>query len=393
MRASNELDFIIIGAGIAGASAAAHLAAHRSVALLEMESHAGYHSTGRSAALFSQIYGNATIRALTRASRTFLFDPAPGFSAVPLVRPRDTLYFASPDQLEVLQRFRSDADIHAGTVELTAEQTIARVPVLLRQKVGGAALEQGSADIDVDALHQGFLRMARSRGAQVHMNSPVRQLAHVNGRWALETNQGHFFAPIVINAAGAWGDELARLAGVTPVGLQPMRRTAMLIDAPAGLRSESWPASIAIDESFYFRPDAGLLLLSPADEAPWPACDVQPEDLDVAIAVDRFEQATGTQVRQVKHRWAGLRVFAPDRSPVVGFDAVAPGFFWLVGQGGYGIQTAPALGRVAAALAMDHPMPADIEQAGVSAGMLSRRRLDAAFSIDTDQTVIKSSAV
>jgi D-arginine dehydrogenase len=376
MSSSNEVDFIVIGAGMAGASVAAHLAKHGRVAILEAEQHAGYHSTGRSAALFSQIYGNAVIRALSRASRSFLFDPPNGFSPSPLVRPRDTLYFASADQLDVLKRFRTDADVCAGTIELTADEAHARVPVFRPGYLAAAVIEQGSADIDVDALHQGFLRVARSRGAEVLMNGVVTRLDRVHGRWSAETARGTWSAPVVVNAAGAWGDAVAQLAGIAPVGLQPMRRTALLIETPAGLRSEDWPASIDIAEGFYFKPDAGLLLLSPADETPSPACDVQPEDIDVAIAVDRFEQATGTLVRQVKHRWAGLRVFSPDRSPVVGFDPDAQGFFWLAGQGGYGIQTAVALGRAAAALALHQPLPEDIAKAGVEPEMLSRARFD-----------------
>jgi D-arginine dehydrogenase len=377
MSSSNEVDFIVIGAGMAGASVAANLAQHGRVAILEAEQHAGYHSTGRSAALFSQIYGNAVIRALSRASRPFLFNPPDGFSPSPLVRPRDTLYFANTDQLEALKRFRADADIGAGTIELTADEAHARVPVFRPGYLVAAAVEKGSADIDVDALHQGFLRAARSRGAQVVMNGAVTRLDRVHGRWSAETARGTWSAPVVVNAAGAWCDAVAQLAGITPVGLQPMRRTALLIETPAGLRSEDWPAAIDIGEGFYFKPDAGLLLLSPADETPSPACDAQPEDIDVAIAVDRFEQATGTQVRQVKRRWAGLRVFSPDRSPVVGFDPDAEGFFWLAGQGGYGIQTAVALGRAAAALALCQPLPEDIVKAGVEAEMLSRARFDA----------------
>ena len=376
MGSSNEVDFIVIGAGIAGASVAAHLAEHGRVVLLEAEQHAGYHSTGRSAALFSQIYGNAVIRALSRASRSFLFDPPSGFSPSPLVRPRDTLYVARADQLDALTRFRTDADVCAGTIELTADEAHARVPVFRPGYLAAALLEQGSADIDVDALHQGFLRVARSRGAEVVMNGAVKRLDRVHGRWSAETSRGTWSASVVVNAAGAWGDAVAQLAGIAPVGLQPLRRTALLIDTPAGLHSEDWPASIDIAEGFYFKPDAGLLLLSPADETPSPACDVQPEDIDVAVAVDRFEQATGTQVRRVKHRWAGLRVFSPDRSPVVGFDPDAEGFLWLVGQGGYGIQTSVALGRVAAALALRQPLPKDILDRGVREGMLSRSRFD-----------------
>ena len=230
------------------------------------------------------------------------------------------------------------------------------------------------ADLDVDAIHQGFLRQARSAGATLHFDCPVRALQRQGGLWVATTPQGEFNAPVVVNAAGAWCDELAALAGIAPCGLQPMRRTAVLIPVPRGLRADDWPLTVDISEQFYFKPDAGLLLLSPADESPCPPCDVQPEELDVAIAIDRFEQATGVEVRAIKRSWAGLRVFAPDRTPVVGFDPVAEGFFWLAGQGGYGIQTAPALGRLAAALASGRAIPDDILGQGVDPRLLAKSR-------------------
>lgn len=374
MGHTNEFDFIVIGAGMAGASAAAGLAQRGRVAILEAEPHAGYHSTGRSAALFSAIYGNAVIRALTRASHAFLFNPPAGFAESPLVTPRQTLYFGRHEQMKTLTQFRADPDIEAGTRALSASEAHALVPIFSPNYLGGAVLEHGSADIDVDLLHQGFLRQARSHQAKLHLGAPVSGLARENGRWQVQAGQEVFSAPVVVNAAGAWGDEIARLAQVKPVGLQPLRRTAMLIDPPEGSTGH-WPAAIDIDEQFYFKPDAGLLLLSLADEHPSPPCDAQPEDLDVAIAVDRFEQATGMQVRRIKRRWAGLRVFSPDRSPVVGFDPDVEGFFWLVGQGGYGIQTAAALGRVSSALAAGEPMPSDIAAMGVTPALLSKARL------------------
>ncbi|WP_077033384.1 FAD-binding oxidoreductase [Pelomonas sp. KK5] len=377
MSLLKEFDFIVIGAGMAGASVAAPLSRQARVAVLEAEQHAGMHSTGRSAALYSALYGNPVIRALTRASRSFFFDTPPGFSEVPLVVPRDTLYFARPDQAAALAAFRACPDIAAATFELTGSRARERLPVFLPDYLGSALVDTGSADIDVDALHQAFLRQARTNGAQVCFDHAVKGLRSDQGRWFVETTAGTLSAPVVINAAGAWGDGIARLAGVAPVGLEPRRRTAVLVDVPEAHAptASSWPAAIDIDEMFYFKPDAGLMLLSPADEHPSPPCDAQPEELDIAIAVDRFEQATGVQVRRVRHRWAGLRVFSPDGVPVVGFDPVAPGFFWLVGQGGYGIQTAPAMGRAAACLATGQPLPADILAAGVTPAMLAKTRL------------------
>ena len=367
-------DFIVIGGGMAGASAAAHLSKRGRVALLERESPLGYHSTGPSAALFSTIYGNAAVRALTRASQAFLFESPSWFAPTPLVSPRPTLFFATQSQTDALTAFRNDADIAANTRQLDVAQAHELVPVFKPGYLGGAVLEPGSADIDVAVLHQGYVRQARRGGATVVLDCEVTQVERVGERWVVQTAQDRYAAPVVVNAAGAWGDEIARLAGARPVGLRPLRRTAMLIDAPRGLASAGWPAAIALDESFYFKPDAGRLLLSPADEEPSPPCDAQPEDLEVAIAVDRFEQASGARVAKVWHRWAGLRVFSADRTPVVGFDPVAEGFFWLVGQGGYGIQSAEGLGRLAAALACREAVPADLAAAGVDADLLARSR-------------------
>jgi D-arginine dehydrogenase len=375
MDKQSDVDFIVAGAGMAGASVAAHLSPFGTVAILEAEAHPGYHSTGRSAATYSELYGNPVIRALTRASRAFLFSPPQDFAPVPLVHQRETVYFARADQASTLERWRSQPDIRAATTDLDAEAAQARLPVFAPGYLGGAILEHGSADIDVDALHQGFLRAARKAGAQLHCDARITALERRDGKWIAATPAGTFSAPVLVNAAGAWGDELAVRAGVLPIGLQPMRRTAVLIETPSGLDASQWPMAIDIDEQFYFKPDAGLLLLSPADENPSPPCDAQPEELDIAIAIDRFEQATGAAVRKLRQQWAGLRVFAPDRSPVVGFDDGAAGFFWLVGQGGYGIQTAAALGRVAATLARGMPLDEGDTAMGIDAALLSPQRL------------------
>lgn len=374
---TKNVDCIVIGAGIAGASVAASLAGGASVAVLEAEPHAGYHSTGRSAALYSTIYGNATIRALTRASLDELAAPPLGMGKQAVLRQRDTLFLVGPGQEPLAEAFLADADIRSRTTALAAADVLARIPLLQREHVAGALLDSTSADIDVDLLHQGFLRRARSLGAQLHLGTSVQALEREGTNWLVHTDAGSFRAGIVINAAGAWADDVAALADVACLPLQPLRRTAVLIDLPDGMDATLWPAVVAIDESQYFKPDAGLLLISAADETPSPPCDAQPEELDVAIAVDRFETLTGQPVRQVRHRWAGLRVFSPDRSPVVGFDPSAPGFFWCAGQGGYGIQTSPALGRAAAALVMGRPLPRDLVDAGVDEQHLSPRRFRA----------------
>lgn len=367
-------DFIVIGAGIAGASMAAHLAQRGRVLILEGESQPGYHTTGRSAALFSTIYGNAQVRALSRASRDFLFEPPAGFSDVPLVHPRATLFFARHDQLSRLQQMRLDVDVQGGTRLLDADEAWRLVPVFRPGYLAGGLLEEASADMDVHALHQGYLRAARRLGAELLTTHPVQALQRDAAGWCARAADTDYRAPIVVDAAGAWGDAVARSAGVAPVGLHPLRRTAMVIDTPQGMRPDDWPAAIAADESFYFRPEGGRLLLSPADETPSEPCDAQPDEWDVAVAVDHFERAVGHAVPRVLRRWAGLRVFTADRTPVAGFAPDAPGFFWFVGQGGYGIQMAEGLARAGAALACGEPLPADLADAGVSVDDLSPSR-------------------
>ena len=371
---TKNVDVIVIGAGIAGASVAASLAGEASVAVLEAEPHAGYHSTGRSAALYSALYGNATIRALTRASLGYFRTPSQGMVKQALLRERHTLFLVGAGQLDLVASFTADADVRERTTPLSVDEVLARVPLLQRERIAGALLDETSADIDVDLLHQGFLRTARAAGAQLHLGTGLQALEREGASWLAHTATGSIRAGIVINAAGAWADSVAGMAGIAPVPLQPLRRTAVLIDLPNGVDATQWPAVVAIDESQYFKPDAGLLLISAAAETPSPPCDAQPEELDVAIAVDRFETLTGQAVKLVRHRWAGLRVFSPDRTPVVGFEPTAPGFFWCAGQGGYGSQTSPALGRASAALALGRPLPQDLVELGVTAQQLSPRR-------------------
>jgi D-arginine dehydrogenase len=357
----NHADVIVIGAGIAGASVAAHLAEARRVVLLEREDRAGYHSTGRSAALFTEIYGNTVIRALTRASRKFLFDPPAGFAEGPLTRPRGCLYIASQSQLDALQAFASLPDVAPATRPLEVHEAHALCPILREGYVAAALFEPDSSDIDVSALHQGYLRLFKRREGRLVTNAPVEALERGAGGWTVHAALERFTAPLLVNAAGAWADEVAALAGLAPVGLQPRRRTAVLVDAPSGVDISRWPFVNDAEERFYFKPEAGALFLSPADETPVEPSDVQPDEWDIAAAVERVEAVTTLRVARLKARWAGLRTFAPDRTPVAGFSDEGPGFFWLAGQGGYGIQTAPALSRAAAALILEAPLAEDLQ--------------------------------
>ncbi|MBP6010861.1 MAG: FAD-binding oxidoreductase [Alphaproteobacteria bacterium] len=368
-------DVIILGAGIAGASAAYELAATHRVLLLERESQPGLHATGRSAAIFSEIYGNAVVRGLSRASRAFLFSPPQGFAGAPLVSPRATLFVAPTEQVEALHAMRRDADVAAGTEPLSVEEALARVPILRRDRVAEALYEPGASDIDVNALHQGFLRGFKARGGTLVCAVRIQALDRKSKTWRAIAGDDIYEAPIVVNATGAWADETAKLAGARPIGIEPKRRTVALIDPPAGVDSRAWPLTIDADETFYFKPDAGRILVTPADETPSPPCDAQPEEIDIALAIDRFESMTTMNVRRVVHKWAGLRTFARDKTPVVGFDPYTDGFFWLAGQGGYGMQTSSAMARTAAALVRGEDLPQDIRAEGVTAVALSPQRL------------------
>ncbi|MEI9995591.1 MAG: FAD-binding oxidoreductase [Rhizomicrobium sp.] len=344
-----RFDVIIIGAGIAGASLAMPLAeSGYGVLMLEAEAQPGFHATGRSAAFFAPGYGNAVVRTLTAESGRFFRVPPDGFTETPLLRRRAAMFIARPDQAGSLQRMEAELGDTARRLDVT--ETIEQVPILRDDYIATALLDENGGDIDVDALLQGFLRAARRSGCLLRCGGRATAMHHKDGLWHMATAEFDCAAPLVVNAAGAWADSLAALAGLKPLGLAPMRRTALTVAAGQDWNMASWPMAIDVDELFYFKPEAGALLLSPADETISEPCDAQAEEIDVAYAVERVERATTLRVRRVLHRWAGLRTFAPDRTPVVGFDPRAQGFFWLAGQGGYGVQTAPALGALAAAL-------------------------------------------
>ncbi len=368
--------FAIVGAGIAGASAGYNLASAGPTLLIERESQPGYHSTGRSAALYTETYGNRIIRALTIASRPFFEAPPAGFTEHPLLTPRGTLVIARGDQRAQLAAALAESKAILPSVEgVDAVHAAALCPALRPGYVESAFYEEDARDMDVHAIHQGFLRGFRAAGGTLVCDAEVARLSRNGAGWTIETGAGIFTADIVINAAGAWADVLGRMAGARPVGLVPKRRTALTIEPPTESGFRKWPAVIDVDEKFYWKPDAGQLILSPADETPVEPQDIQPEEMDIAICVDRVEQAATFAIRRVLRKWAGLRSFVKDKTPVAGFAPDAPGFFWLAGQGGYGIMTSPAMGRVAAALAQGKPMPADIAAHGVSAAELAPARL------------------
>ncbi len=377
-----NFDVAIIGAGIAGASAAAHIAETRSVVLIERESHAGYHTTGRSAALFSEIYGNAAVRALSMASRPFLETPPAGFTNEAILSPRGAMHVGGLSDEGLLDSFYGLAHTMVPSVQrISAQDVVGRVPVLRADSVaGGGVIEPDAKDIDTNELLQGYLRQLRRLGGRLLLNAEILGLVRDGHGWIIETHAGTMNAETVVNAAGAWADDIAAMAGVRPVGLMPKRRTAFVFQPPSDIHISSWPLVIGAREDFYFKPDAGNLLVSPADETPSPPTDAQAEEMDVAIAADRLMSATTLEIRHIARRWAGLRTFAVDKTPVVGFDPKIEGFLWLAGQGGYGFQTAPALASVAAALTEGQGVPSRLQDLGLTEKTLSPARF---FEVET----------
>lgn len=369
-------DFIIIGGGIAGASTGYWLSRHGRVVLLEREEHAGYHATGRSAALYTVAYGTPQVRALTAASRAFFDAPPEGFCEHPILTPRGEMVVDFTGDRDELQRqFDSAREQMPDVRLLDADEACRLVPVLRREKVHGAMLDPSAADIDTDGLHQGYLRGIRRNGGEVLTGAEVAALGRHGDTWQVDSRAGRFSAPVVVNAAGAWCDRVAELAGARPLGLQPKRRAAFIFAPPEGMDCHAWPALVSLDESFYFKPDAGMLLGSPANADPVEPQDVQPEELDIALGIYQIEEHTLLNIRRPARTWAGLRSFFADGDLVSGYDPRLPGFYWVAGQGGYGIQTSAAMGEASAALIRRQPLPEHLARFGLTEAMLAPARL------------------
>ena len=370
--AMESADFVVIGAGIAGASVAYELADRGKVVLVEQEKTAGYHTTGRSAALYTEIYERGPVRRLTMASRPFLEDPPDGFTDHAFLSPLPALFIARADQRASIEGL-IEASIDVSLEVVEGRRTRELCPVLSDEIVLGVT-EPDAMEIDVHGLHQGFLRGVRTRGSRVRTDAGARRLDWDGTSWRVEAGDGVVTAPVVVNASGAWADEVAALAGLEPLGLMPMRRTAFTFPRPEGGDRSNWPIVIDVDEQFYFKPESSQLMGSLAEETPMHPHDVRPEEIDVARAIDRIQAATTMEIRHVGRAWAGLRTFAPDRLPVVGFDPEHRGFFWLAGQGGYGIMTSPALARTASGLIVDGHLPGDLVSAGLSSAEIGPER-------------------
>lgn len=366
--------FVIVGGGIAGISAAAHIAALGRTLILEREDAPGRHSTARSAALYYRNYGAPGLRRLTAASEPFFRQPPEGFAAVPLVRARGVLTLARPGEAEQLERYRTDPLLAGSAVPVPVSDAVRRVPILKAASLAAALWEADAADLDVDLLLQGFRRVARAAGAELRTDAEFLGAAHTGSGWRVATSRGELSAAVLVDAAGAWADLVATRSGVRPVGLTPKRRTALRIAAPAGHGVADWPMVHDVGERFYFKPDAGCLLLSLAEEADSEPCDAWAEDEDVALAIERAQEMADLPVQRPLATWAGLRTFTPDRDAAIGFDPEQPDFFWLAGQGGAGIQSAPAAARLAAALIQHKAVPDELLAHGVDAGALDPAR-------------------
>lgn len=358
---------IVIGGGMAGASIASELTADRRVLLLDMEPTLAYHTTGRSAAMFLESYGGPAIRALTTASRTFLL-------GVEVLRPLPMLHVGLPGRGSAIEDLFTAVRPLVPDVELLDPAAALRLQPLLRPQAIELALhEPGAMEIDVHALHQHFVRRLRAGGGVIAVSAGVAAATRAAGHWAITDRTGRQWrAPVVVDAAGAWADEVAGMFGLAAIGLRPLRRTAFMVDAPAGAAA---PMIADIDDSFYFKPDAARLLCSPSDETPQEPGDARPDELEIARAIEVINSVTTLDVRHVRSAWAGLRTFTPDRTPAVGYDPAVEGFFWFAGQGGYGIQIAPALARTAAALLRGQSLPDDVRGFGLESADLAPGRL------------------
>lgn len=364
-------DVLVIGAGIAGASAAALLAEDRSVILLEAEDRPGYHTTGRSAATWIQYYGPQPVRAMTKASWRFLDTPPEGFCDGPLMKRRGEMLIGEKGQAHLLKEEIANAP---GMQFLSPDQAKELIPALKADLIDGAAYDHDAQDIDVDLLHQGYLRLFKRCGGRLVCDARAAAIARQGNNWTVSAGGVDYEAPVLVNAAGAWGDVVAEMAGVKPVGLVPKRRSAAMVTVAGDYDTRDWPLCAAVDMSFYIRPDGGRLMVSPADETPSEPCDAFAEDFDIAVGIDRMQTFTELEVTRVENSWAGLRTFAPDGVVVNGFDPIAEGFYWLVGQGGYGIQTAPAMAAFAAAMIRGQAVPQEHIDAGVVASEVSPAR-------------------
>jgi D-arginine dehydrogenase len=368
-------DFVVIGAGIAGASVAYELQSRGQTLLLEREPLPGHHTTGRSAAFSIESYGDQVIRLLTRAGRAFLEDPPEGFARHQLVERRPMLWIARSDQAQRLaEHARRAAATGAKLSEVSAAEARSMCPVLREEQIAMGLVEDRALHIDVAGLLDAYLAGFRARGGKLATRAAVTDLSSIRGSWEICAGNARHRAGVIVNAAGAWAEEIGALAGARPIGLVPLRRTVITFDPPDGADIARWPLLIDADEDFYLKPEGAQLLASPCDETPFAPCDVTPDEFEVALAADRVMRATTLEIRHIQQRWAGLRSFVADRAPVIGMDLEVPGLCWMAGQGGSGIMTAPSAARAAASVIVDGALPADLKALGITPEMLAPSR-------------------
>ena len=376
----SQPDVIIIGAGIAGASLAWQLAGSCNVLLLEQEDSPSHHSTGRSAAIMTPYAGAELMQAASLASRAFLAAPPEGFSEAPLLSRRGVLRLTDEAGAGSLARVCRSGQSQGRPLRLLYRAELLAQGLPLTAKAVMGLWDDEPCDIDVDALHQGFLRGAQRRGARMLTRHAVTAMTRRGGVWKVETPAGTFDAPLVVNAAGAFASRIGKLAGALPLTIHPKRRTIAVVPVPTGSDMAHWPLIADTEVSFYIKPEGKTLMVCPSDETPAEAGDVFPEELDIAIAIDRMQQWLDIPVQRVQHSWAGLRSFFDDKDPVAGFDPLAEGLFWYAGQGGFGVQSSPALSRAAAAILQGHTVPQTLGDAGLTHARLSPQRLEPAFT-------------
>ena len=353
----DNADILVVGGGIAGLSAASALSGNARVTVLEAEEQIGFHSSGRSATMLHYALGNRLVRSLTLASRAFFEDPPAGFTDVPLGRRMPVLIHGCEEERAALDALDADISTFATLERLDRAGVRELCPLLKDDAVHGVADRDGIR-LDPHALLQGHVRQLRARGGALLTGHRIARIERAQGLWTVANEKGErFSAPVIVDAAGSWADEVAGLAGVGPLGLEPKRRTIITFDAPAGVALDGLPFAKTVGDELYFAPESGRLFASPMDEVPSDPCDAQPEEYDVALAAHRMEERTIVKVGRIHSRWAGLRTFTPDRHPAVGFASDTEGFFWLAGQGGFGLQTSPAIAAIVASLIAGQPWP------------------------------------
>jgi D-arginine dehydrogenase len=366
-----QCDFLVVGAGIAGASVAAHVAATHRVIIIDMEASAGYHTTSRSAASYEPNYGPPPMLAFTRASKAFFDHPPTGFADGALLVPRASLFLEAEGQAAHTATLLANA---AALEEITPAAATSMLPALRPAYAKRAFLDRHTADMDVDLIHSGYLRLFKARGGHLLLDAPLTIAERTGEHWQVRCGTHSIVTPVIINAAGAWADVVATRCGARPLGVQPKRRSIAVVPMPADKPFQHWPMVTDVGETWYAKPQSGKLIVSSADATAVDPHDAWADDMAIAEGIDRLMQATTLEVTHIDHSWAGLRTFALDGNPVVGFDPHTDGFFWLAGQGGYGIQSCPALSETAAALARRTPLPAHVLDHGLVTAHIAPER-------------------